>query len=97
MRMERGTTVSAILNLQYSKLGFTAVLLWSLTVAACGRGNVDAAPPPTPEVRVAPVIEQDVPVDSDWVATLDGYVNAEIRPQVSGYITKQNYRLKVIP
>src|SRR5258707_8978334 len=60
--------------------------------AACGKGNVHAAPPPTPEVRVAPVIQQDVPVYSDWVATLDGYVNAEIRPQVSGYIIKQNYK-----
>jgi RND family efflux transporter MFP subunit len=90
--MEMGTTVSAILNLQYSKLGFTAVLLLSLMAAACGRGNVHAAPPPTPQVRVAPVIQQDVPVYSDWVATLDGYVNAEIRPQVSGYITKQNYK-----
>src|SRR5258708_2848487 len=27
----------------------------------------------------------------EWVATLDGYVNAEIRPQVAGYIIKQNY------
>jgi membrane fusion protein (multidrug efflux system) len=90
--MEMGTTVSAILNLQYSKLGFTAVLLLSLMAAACGRGNVHAAPPPTPQVRVAPVIQQDVPVYTDWVATLDGYVNAEIRPQVSGYITKQNYK-----
>jgi membrane fusion protein (multidrug efflux system) len=36
-------------------------------------------------------VQQDVPVYSDWVATLDGYVNAEIRPQVSGYIVKQNY------
>jgi len=90
--MEMGTTVSAILNLQYSKHGFTAVLLLSLMAAACGKGNVHAAPPPTPEVRVAFVIQQDVPVYSDWVATLDGYVNAEIRPQVSGYITKQNYK-----
>ncbi|HZZ16782.1 MAG TPA: efflux RND transporter periplasmic adaptor subunit [Candidatus Sulfotelmatobacter sp.] len=84
-------TVSTILT-QYSKLGFTAVLLLSLMAAACGRGNVRAAAPPlAPEVRVAPVIQQDVPVYSDWVATLDGYVNAEIRPQVSGYIVKQNY------
>lgn len=41
---------------------------------------------------MAPPIQQDVPVDSEWVATLDGYVNAEIRPQVSGYIISQNYR-----
>ena len=37
------------------------------------------------------VEQRDVPVYSEWVATLDGYVNAQIRPQVSGYITKQNY------
>jgi RND family efflux transporter MFP subunit len=86
-----GTTVSTIVNRQY-KLGLAAVLLISLMAAACGKGNVHAAPPPAPEVRVAPVIQQDVPVYSDWVATLDGYVNAEIRPQVSGYITNQNYK-----
>jgi membrane fusion protein (multidrug efflux system) len=33
-----------------------------------------------------------VPVYSEWVATLDGYVNAQIRPQVSGYIIKQDYK-----
>jgi RND family efflux transporter MFP subunit len=40
---------------------------------------------------VATVEQRDVPVYKEWVATLDGYVNAEIRPQVSGYIIKQNY------
>jgi multidrug efflux pump subunit AcrA (membrane-fusion protein) len=90
--MEMSTIVSTILNLQCSKIGFTAVLLLSLMAAACGRGNVHAAAPPAPEVRVAPVIQQDVPVYTEWVATLDGYVNAEIRPQVSGYITKQDYK-----
>jgi RND family efflux transporter MFP subunit len=90
--MEMSTIVSTILNLQCSKIGFTAVLLLSLMAAACGRGNVQAAAPPAPEVRVAPVIQQDVPVYTEWVATLDGYVNAEIRPQVSGYITKQDYK-----
>jgi membrane fusion protein (multidrug efflux system) len=44
-----------------------------------------------PEVQVATVEQHDVPVYSEWVATLDGYVNAQIRPQVSGYIIKQNY------
>jgi len=87
-----GKPVSAILNRQYSKHGFAAVLLLSLMAAACGKGDVHASPPPAPEVRVAPVIQLDVPVYSDWVATLDGYVNAEIRPQVSGYIVKQNYK-----
>jgi len=44
-----------------------------------------------PEVEVATVETRDVPVYREWVATLDGYVNAEIRPQVSGYIIRQNY------
>lgn len=90
--MRMSTPISNTVNLQYSKLGFTAVVLLSVMAAACGRGNVQAARPPAPEVRVAPVIQQDVPVYSDWVASLDGYVNAEIRPQVSGYLTKQDYK-----
>jgi RND family efflux transporter MFP subunit len=42
-------------------------------------------------VEVATVIQRDTPIYSDWIATLDGYVNAEIQPRVSGYIIKQNY------
>jgi RND family efflux transporter MFP subunit len=62
-----------------------------LAMMGCGRTHA-AAPPPAPEVGVATVIQQDVPVYSEWVATLDGYVNAQIRPQVSGYIIKQDYK-----
>jgi RND family efflux transporter MFP subunit len=58
--------------------------------SSCNRGRAAPATP-TPEVEVATVEQRDVPVFSEWVATLDGYVNAQIRPQVSGYIIKQNY------
>jgi membrane fusion protein (multidrug efflux system) len=34
----------------------------------------------------------DLPVYTEWVATLDGYVNAQIQPQVSGYLIRQNYK-----
>src|SRR3979411_2134475 len=70
---------------------FILLALLTLAMTGCGRTQA-AAPPPPPEVRVAPVIQQDVPVYSEWVATLDGYVNAQVRPQVSGYIIKQNYK-----
>jgi RND family efflux transporter MFP subunit len=70
---------------------FTLVAAFSLAAIGCGRTQA-AAPPPAPEVTVASVIEKDVPVYSEWVATLDGYVNAQIRPQVSGYIIKQDYK-----
>jgi len=57
---------------------------------ACSNGK--AAPPPPPAtVAVVDVLRQDVPVRTQWVATLDGYVNARIQPQVTGYLVKQNY------
>jgi membrane fusion protein (multidrug efflux system) len=59
--------------------------------SSCNRGRAAAAAPPPPEVEVSTVQQRDVPVYTEWVATLDGYVNAQIRPQVSGYIIKQNY------
>ena len=38
------------------------------------------------------MIQKDVPIYGEWVATLDGYVNAQIQPQVTGYLIKQDYR-----
>jgi RND family efflux transporter MFP subunit len=75
------------------KLAFAGLILIvsMLALAGCGRGNAAIKLPDT-EVLVATPIQRDVPVDSEWVATLDGYVNAEIRPQVSGYLIKQNYK-----
>ncbi len=37
-------------------------------------------------------MRQDVPVIGDWVAVTDGYVNAQIQPQVSGYLIRQDYQ-----
>src|ERR1700688_4402390 len=43
-------------------------------------------------VSVVPVRQENVPLTGEWVGTLDGYVNAQIQPQVSGYLIKQNYK-----
>jgi len=68
-----------------------AVLL--VNALGCSNGKVRAAgPPPPPVVKVAPVIQKDVPVQGEWVGTLEGYVNAQIQPQVSGYLIRQDYR-----
>src|SRR5713226_10511251 len=66
-------------------------LALSIFVSGCNKTQARAATP-VPEVEVVPVEQRDVPVYSEWVATLDGYVNAEIRPQVSGYIIRQDYK-----
>ena len=62
-----------------------------LLVAGCGQSEAPAPPPP-PRVEVAPVRQQDVPIYREWVATLDGYVNAQIQPQVTGYLLRQDFR-----
>ena len=72
--------------------GILALLTVSLLLfTGCGNPNA-AAPPPPAEVEVAAVSQKDVPIYSEWIATLDGYVNAQISPQVSGYIIEQNYK-----
>ena len=60
-------------------------------VAGCESPKA-ASPVPSPEVEVASVVQKDVPIYSEWVATLDGYVNAQIQPQVTGYVIRQTYK-----
>jgi membrane fusion protein (multidrug efflux system) len=68
-------------------------LLLAMVFSSVGCGNTNAAPAiPIPEVEVASVVQKDVPIVSEWVATLDGYVNAQIQPQVTGYIIRQTYK-----
>jgi membrane fusion protein, multidrug efflux system len=51
-----------------------------------------SAPPPTPpEVVVAPVQQQDVPIFGEWVAQLNGPINAAIMPKIQGYLLSQDY------
>jgi RND family efflux transporter MFP subunit len=72
---------------------FSALVLMALAATGCRQNSAPAAVgPPVSEVTVVPVVQQDVPVSGEWVATLDGYVNAQIQPQVSGYLIRQNYR-----
>jgi len=65
-------------------------LLWLLASVACHKPP--PPPPPPPAVQVADVVQGDVPIYREWVGTLDGLVNADIRPQVEGYVRKQAYR-----
>ncbi len=67
------------------------VFLATVLSVSCGNKEQSAAPPP-PDVEVVQVVQRDVPITKDWVATLDGLVNAQVRAQVSGYLLKQTYR-----
>jgi len=63
-----------------------------LAVEGCGAGKAAPAPAQPPTVLVATVVKRDTPIYSEWVATLDGFVNAQIQPRVAGYIIEQNYK-----
>jgi membrane fusion protein (multidrug efflux system) len=61
-----------------------------MATAGCENKKEAVAPPP-PIVEVTAVAVRDVPIYREWVGILDGNVNAVIKPQVSGYLIKQNY------
>jgi membrane fusion protein (multidrug efflux system) len=63
-------------------------------IAGCSKSAKGGGPPqyPPPDVTTTTVQQKDVPIFGDWVANLDGYVNAQIQPQVTGYLIRQNYK-----
>ena len=69
----------------------SACAAMSFALMGCEAQKAAPAPPP-PDVVVTPVVQKDVPIYNEWVATLDGYDNAQIQPQVTGYIVAQTYR-----
>ena len=72
--------------------GLCWLTLLSLLAAGCGQGQAGpAAPPPLP-VAVVEVLQKDVPVYAEWIASTDGAVNAIIRAQVQGYLVAQRYK-----
>jgi RND family efflux transporter MFP subunit len=74
------------------------LVLLGAAAAAAGAGCRDqnaaaATPPPSPPaVSVVTIAPERVAVTGEWIATLDGIVNAQIRPQVSGYLVRRAYR-----
>jgi membrane fusion protein (multidrug efflux system) len=73
-------------------------LLWlafsvaSNLLCGCSKKGVDESSLGPPEVLVTDVIQKDVPVIREWIGSLDGSVNADIRARVSGYLVSQNYK-----
>jgi membrane fusion protein (multidrug efflux system) len=61
-----------------------------LLAVGCNHQAPVALPPP-PEVQIITVAPTNVPIFEEWIGTLDGYVNAQIHAQVTGYLLTQNY------
>lgn len=63
----------------------------ALPLSSCKKEQ-QAAAPVVPVVEIVQVAQRDVPIYKEWVGSLDGSINAVIRPQVTGYLIRQNYR-----
>lgn len=68
-----------------------AGLAFIFSMAGCEEKE-KAPPPAPPEVTVTDVVQQNVPVYQEWVAQLNGPVNADITPKVQGYLLSQHYQ-----
>lgn len=81
--------MGSLSRIKTTLLALTAALI---PLACTGNKSQTQAAPPPPTVGVVKVEQKTVPIYGDWVASLDGYINANIQPQVSGYLIKQTYR-----
>ncbi len=70
-------------------------LLLAFTLSAAflaGCSKHSAGPGGPPDVAVAQVEQKDIPIYGEWIGTLDGFTNADVRAQVTGYLLQQSYQ-----
>ncbi len=72
-------------------LGIATLIAAALTSVGCTTKTNAAGPMPPQEVEVAVVQSKDIPIEREWIGTLDGMVNAAVKAQVTGNLLTQNY------
>jgi len=71
---------------------FGLVVIGLIVGAILPSKRAQGAPTSVPVVEVVKVQQQDVPIYAEWIGTMDGLVNADVRAQVTGYLMKQGYQ-----
>ncbi len=89
-----GRRARCLQSLRHCRDGFfvLVMLVFVGMNGGCRQEEQAKTPPPAPVVEVVKVQQKDVPIYREWVGALDGSINAVIRPQVTGYLVRQNYR-----
>ncbi len=73
--------------------GAFCLVVIGLMIGALRPKHVSGAQPgASPDVEVVQVEQKDVPIFGEWIGTLDGFTNADVRAQVTGYLLRQGYR-----
>src|ERR1700719_4147107 len=72
--------------------GILLVAVVTVAVLAMRPKHGAAGGPGSPDVEVVQVEQKDVPIYGEWIGTLDGFTNADVRAQVTGYLMRQGYQ-----
>jgi len=68
-----------------------AIAMSAIVLAGCSKHGASGQGNP-PDVQVVQVEQKDVPIFREWIGTLEGLVNADVRGQVTGYLLRQDYK-----
>jgi len=73
--------------------GALGLVVVGLIIGAIRPKHVSGAQPGAPpDVELVEVDQKDVPIYGEWIGTLDGFTNADVRAQVTGYLLQQGYQ-----
>jgi len=73
--------------------GALFLVVIGIVIGATRPKHASGTPPGgSPDVQVVLVEQKDVPIYGEWIGTLDGFSNADVRAQITGYIMKQGYQ-----
>jgi len=86
-----GSSIWPIICLCSAKLLQIGTLIASLLICTGCSSNAEKPVPPPPGVTVISVVQKDVPVRQEWVGTMAGNVDADIRPKVEGFLLSRLY------
>jgi RND family efflux transporter MFP subunit len=73
--------------------GALFLVVIGIVIGATRPKHASGTPPGgSPDVQVVLVEQKDVPIYGEWIGTLDGFSNADVRAQITGYLMKQGYQ-----
>jgi RND family efflux transporter MFP subunit len=84
--------MKTLLKYKFWIVGGLCLVVVGVVLGAIWPKHVAGAPQGPPEVEVVQVEQKDVPIYGEWIGVLDGYVNADVRAQVTGYLMRQAYQ-----
>src|ERR1700751_3071734 len=86
----KANSVLKLKHMAWASAGLLVIVF--LFFATRSGAKPTAQAPQSPVVEVAPVEQKDVPIYGEWIGTLTGHVNADIKAQVTGYLLTRTYK-----